>query len=279
MSSEQHDADEPKATADYVRADPSKFPTTEAGQRAAAEGMAAAKGYTAMSSAEILRSVRATEQKRLTPKPQEANRLREMMFELIEAHEADQLRHRAQQEAAHGLTRLAEQYAAAKSFEDRDEVVEQFVSRLSLSDAGLFRRVAKAMERVLPNVIVGAHIGDSERPDGMSAQEIARELGCTTRHAYQVISDNPWEARWVLERATGDGGWDYWRGSTETTTATAEELAERILEREVADDDALTLSDNRVCVWWTADDLDDPLDADQARAIAEYQMDDPGPND
>ncbi|WP_404959036.1 hypothetical protein [Streptomyces sp. 147326] len=44
--SEQQPADEPETTAHYVRADMSKAPTSEAGQRASVEGMAAAKGWT-----------------------------------------------------------------------------------------------------------------------------------------------------------------------------------------------------------------------------------------
>lgn len=238
--------DEPQGDA-YKRADPSKFPTTEAGQRAAAEGTATGQGFTVQSA---------------------GDKLRQKMFELIEEYEEDRNRHRAQGEAAHGLNELAERYAKAKSYAERDEIAEQFGAHLSLSEAGLIRRVAKSMERALPDLIVEAHIGDGGDNDGMGAPEIARELGCSPRHAYQVIRDNPWEAPWIAYRAAGVDEWVSVVEGQRETTDTAEDVAEAILSEQWFDND-IARNGGRVCVWRTGDDLD----PDNARAEATREAD------
>ncbi|MFJ7267266.1 hypothetical protein ACIQV3_11475 [Streptomyces sp. NPDC099050] len=192
-----------------------------------------------------------------------AAKLREKMLALLDEYDKDRERHRAQQEAAHGLASLAERYAATKSFEERDDIAEQFGESLTLAEAGLIRRVAKAVEGALPGMIVDAHV------DGWSAPEIASEVTCSARHAYQVIRDNPWEALWVLYRDVGNGKWESVASGPEETTETADDLAERILASRVGDDVALSRSGARVCVW-RAGDGDDP---DKARGEAEHEGD------
>lgn len=239
---------------EYRRANPMKFPTSEAGQLAAAEGTAAAEGFTVVSSIALSRSIkRAAQSKRLEIDQPAADVLRAKMFELIEEHERDTTRRRAQDEAAHGLTGLARRYADAKSYEERDAIVERYGERLSLPEAGLIRRAAKVMERALPDLIVEAHAG------GQAAPEIARELGCTPRHAYQVIRDNPWDAHWALYRAGDDRQWERVTAGHERTSETAEDCAKRILA-EQATDPTLSRQITRVSVWFDTA-TDDPGDA------------------
>lgn len=275
--SDQQRPDEQSSSGHYERADASKFPTSEVGQRAAVEGMAAAEGWTGPGLSKAVRehNRRAAARSGLEIDRPRADVLRDKMLAIFaEMEEATELR-RANQEAAHGLRELADRYADAESHEERDAIAEQAGASLTLAEAGLIRRVAKAMERALPEMIVAAHVGDGEDAPGMAAPEIARELGCTSRHAYQVIRDNPWEARWVLYRATGDAQWEPVHSGTVQTTDTAAELAYHILAERVGDDVALARTDVRVCVWWTADELDDEPDPDEARATDYREGDTP----
>ncbi|MGW1772538.1 hypothetical protein [Streptomyces sp. NPDC002104] len=251
----------------YERADASKFPTGEAGQRAAAEGMAAAEGFEIVPAdenaasdhpgwtpPELFKAVEVHEARQSA-----TGSLRRKMLELFEEHEREVELHRGQQEAAHGLSHVAGRYAEAQSYEERDAIIAEYEERLSLPEAGLIRRLSKAMERVLPAIIVEAHA------DGQTAPQIARELGCTTRHAYQVIRDNPWTAPWVLYRASDDGQWVRVTSGQEQTSETAEDYAERILAEQVSDP-TLSRWDTRVCVWlgFETEDPDDAL-ADASR--------------
>lgn len=187
------------------------------------------------------------------PQAAEAATLREKLLTVIIEHEeATELR-RANQEAAHGLREVADRYERAESFEERDDIAEQAGASLTLAEAGLIRRMAKALEGSLPDLIVDAHV------DGMSAPSIARELGCSDRHAYKVISDYPWEALWTLYRATDDDEWEEVAAELVDTTETADDLANGIIGQRLTDDLARTGA--RVCVW-RAGDGNDP---DQAR--------------
>lgn len=196
-----------------------------------------------------------------------ADQLRDKLLAVIEEYEEARDRHRAQQEAAYGLTAFAERYAKAETAQERDDLAEQYGGSLTLAEAGLIRRVAKAMERALPDVIVEAHIGDQD--GGMSAKEIARELACSTRHAYQVIRDYPWEAQWIMYRPTDDGQWEEVDSGIVETTETAADLANQVYGQRL--DDALARSGARVCVWRTGDGND----PDEARGVEEHEGDTP----
>ncbi|MFD8948979.1 hypothetical protein ACFV0B_09020 [Streptomyces xanthophaeus] len=252
--SDQQQPDEQGGTADYERADASKFPTTEAGQRAAVEGKATAEGWTGPG---LSRATREHNRRVLARSGVEIDRpaadvLREKMLALILEHEeATELR-RAGEEAAYGLRGLADRYAKAESHQERDDLAEQAGGSLTLPEAGLIRRVAKALEMALPGVIVDAHV------DGMSAPSIARELACSDRHAYQVIKDYPWEAQWILYRATGDDEWEEVAAELVETTETADDLANRVIGQRLTDD--LARSGARVSVW-RAGDGNDPDEA------------------
>ncbi|MFZ3471449.1 hypothetical protein ACODT4_20690 [Streptomyces sp. 2.9] len=193
------------------------------------------------------------------PHAAEAATLRERLLTLIiEQEEATELR-RANQEAAHGLREVADRYAKAESYQERDDIAEQGGGSLTLAEAGLIRRMSKALEGALPGVIVDAHV------DGMSAPQIARELACSDRHAYKVISDYPWDALWILYRATGDDVWEPVHEGLIETTETADDLANRIFGERLTDD--LARSGARVLVWRTGDGND----PDQARGECEIE--------
>lgn len=253
MSKQQ--PDEQDSSAHYQRADPAKFPASEAGQRAAVEGMATAEGWTGPGLSKAVREHnrrREAEGPRLETDRSRADALRDKMLALFaEMDEAAEVR-RTGPEAAHGVREVADRYGRAISHQERDDIAEQAGATLNLPEAGLIRRLAKALERTLPDLIVDAHV------DGMSAPQIARELACSDRHAYQVIRDRPWEARWTLYRATGDDEWEEVTAGTTETTETADDLADRLWSEHRTDD--LARSGARVSVW-RAGDGNDPDDA------------------
>lgn len=260
--------DEQTTAAYYERADASKFPTSGLGQRAAIEGMGATRGFVVPGKDEATRARNLRKMARMGIGRLEidqaaADKIRAKMVELMAEYDEQRERERAQEEAAYGLKAFADRYAAAKSYEERDDLAEQAGNSMSLPEAGLVRRLAKALEGALPDVIVDAHV------DGMNAREIARELACSERHAYQVIKDYPWEAAWVLYRATGDDEWERVDAGLIETSETADDLADRILGERL--DEALARTGARVCVW-RAGDGDDP---DEARGVAEHEADTP----
>ncbi|WP_079405459.1 hypothetical protein [Streptomyces sp. 3211] len=261
MTEQQPQPDEQGTRAEYVRADMSKAPTSEAGQRAAAEGMATAQGWTGPELSKAVRehNGRVLARTGVDIHQGEAATLREKLLALLAEHDETADRHRAQEEAAYGIRAFAERYAKAESFEERDDLAEQYGSSLTLPEAGLIRRVAKALESGLPGVIVDAHV------DGMSARAIARELSCSDRHAYQVIKDYPWEAVWILYRATGDDEWEQVDAGLVETTETADDLANQLMGRHLTDDLARTGA--RVSVW-RAGDGNDP---DEARGECQIE--------
>lgn len=194
-----------------------------------------------------------------------ADNLRDKVLAVIVEYNEAARRDRVHpQEAAYGLTRFAELYAKAKSYAERDDLAEQFGGSLSLAEAGLIRRIAKALEGALPDLIVEAHIG------GMSAPQIARELACSDRHAYQVIKDNPWEAQWVAYRAMwlpdGDYTWKMVDSGTVETTESALYIATDICDQLLEDDD-LARSGVRANVWRAGDEDD----FDETRAFVERE--------
>ncbi|MCY0942586.1 hypothetical protein [Streptomyces antarcticus] len=252
MSSEQQGPDEQESAADYVRADTSKFPRAHSDEPTLA-------GFR--------KHLLSKRQAAHDAKGQYLSRnfyaaLLGNIVSVIDAY-ADEFteatkQRRAQREAAYGLRALADRYEQAEP-QHRDEMAEQAGQSLSLTEAGLIRRVAKALEQGLPDVIVDAHV------DGMSAPAIARELSCSTRHAYQVIKDYPWEAVWTLYRATGDDQWEEVTTEVVETTETADDLANAIIGKRLTDDLARTGA--RVLVW-RAGDGNDP---DKARGECEIE--------
>ncbi|GAA3237199.1 hypothetical protein [Streptomyces lavendulae] len=260
MSDEQQE--NPGADAlHYKRADASKFPTTPAGQQAAVEGAAAASGW------EIVKKVRAAKGAgRLESEPTSAAVLRDKMLALIEEHEAAQEIARAGHEAFHDIAELSERYTRATSETVREGIVADFADHVSLPAAGLIRRAAKALESVLPDLIVEHHI------DGMSAAGIARELGYShPTYPHKVIRDNPWDAVWILYVGGDTGNWEPAKTGTCTSTETAEDLAEQVLSGQL--DDTLARRDVRLCVWREGDENE--RNPDFARAWCDREADTP----
>lgn len=251
--------------APYTRADTSKFPTTPAGQQASIEGVVAAMGGTEATRAHnrrMLAKRRAMEELEGTAMGRlQANLLAEVVrFE--EEREAE----RRQWDAAQGtaLDTLAQGFRKATSTAARHDLAEQVGSSLPLAEAGVIRRVAKALEASMSGVVVDARV------DGWAAKEIAAELDVTPSYVYRMLRDYPWEAAWIMYRATGDDEWERVdSGTAEATSESADDLADQILGERL--DDTLARSGARVCVWRTGDG-DDP---DQARGTAEHEGDTP----
>ncbi|MFD6873263.1 MULTISPECIES: hypothetical protein [unclassified Streptomyces] len=238
----------------YRRAHPELNPAIEADQRAAAKGTAAAQGWTGPGLAEAVRNHngRMLARAGVEIDPPRADVLRGKMLALLAEYEEATEVSRAGREAAHGLREVADRYERAQTFEECDDITEQAGASLSLPEAGLIRRLSKALEGSLPGLIVDAHV------DGMNAPSIARQVGCSDRHAYKVIKDYPWEALWTLYRATGDDEWEEVAAELIETTDTADDLANRIIGQRLTDDLARTGA--RVLVW-RAGDGNDPDDA------------------
>ncbi|MFK0233743.1 hypothetical protein [Streptomyces vinaceus] len=250
---EQRPTTEP-AVARYRRSDASKFPTSLLGQRAAVEGMAAAEGWT-MTGPGTTRAVREHNRRirgRMAIDQPHADVMRAKLLDLLAEHEAATARHRVEFEETAGLQDVIDRYNMAESHQERDDIAEQAGGSLRLTTAGFIRRMSKALEASLPGVIVDAHV------DGMSAKQIARELSCSDRHAYQVIKDYPWEAAWILYRATGDDEWEQVDAGLIETTETADDLANQLIGQRLTDDLARTGA--RVSVW-RAGDGNDPDEA------------------
>ncbi|MGZ9931951.1 hypothetical protein ACXNSR_18990 [Streptomyces sp. NC-S4] len=237
----------------YRWAHPELNPTTQADQRAAAEGLATARSWTGPDVAKAVRdhNGRMLARAGLEIDPPSAAVLRGKMLALLAEYEEAAEVSRAGREAAHGLRGVADRYERAQTFEECDDIAEQAGASLSLPEAGLIRRLSKALEASLPGVIVDAHV------DGMSARQIARQLACSDRHAYQVIKDYPWEASWALHRATDDGEWEEVTAGLIETTETAEDLANQLMGQHLTD--ALARRGARVLVW-RAGDGNDPDD-------------------
>lgn len=270
MSNEQppHDddqADEP-TVAEYQRADASKFPTTPAGQQAAVEGMAAAKGWT---SGELIRNARDVEaakagtfgriadelNRRGVPTDTPTGRLAAQMFALFEEFEQER---RAEIIAAGGspedadddgwgdtlsrsnLVSVARAHRNASRPDraregDLDRVLDDLADEFDLADVRIIRGVAAALADAMPRI---AH---KHRERGMSPDEIARQTGYTASRIAQFIRQER-ERRaagpltrytWRIDTLDADNGRYGWTsretGEDESTPADLPQLAERLL--------------------------------------------------
>jgi len=259
--------DEP-TVAHYTRADASKFPTTPAGQQASIEGMVAAMGgteATRIHNRRMLARRRAQEQTEGTA----MGRFQAQLLAELNRYEEERDAERRQWEAAEGtaLDMLAAGFREARSTAERHDLAEQVGSSLPLAEAGVIRRVAKALEASMSGVVVDARV------DGWTAKEIAAELDLTPSYVYRMLRDYPWEAAWALyvmpDGWTSDSDDEPWErvtgGTEESAGETAEEVARRILDERLDDD--LATKRVRVAVW-RAGDGDDLLDA---RGDAEHE--------
>ncbi|WP_030579143.1 helix-turn-helix domain-containing protein [Streptomyces globisporus] len=259
--------DEP-TVAHYTRADASKFPTTPAGQEASIEGMVAAMGgteATRVHNRRMLAERRAMEETEGTA----LGRFQRQMLAEFERFEAEREAERRQYEAAQGtaLDMLAAAFRRARSTEERHDLAEQVGSSLPLAEAGVIRRVAKALEAAMPGVVVDARV------DGWTAKEIAAELDLTPSYVYRMLREYPWEAAWSLyvmpdgwTSDDDDEPWERVTGGTEDSAGeTADEVARRILDERL--DPKLATKRVRVAVW-RAGDGDDLL---EARGDAEHE--------
>ncbi|MFD5873727.1 hypothetical protein [Streptomyces sp. NPDC060322] len=245
---------EEQRAAEYRRADPAKMPTTPLGQEAAIEGIVAAMGGTEATRAHNRRKLaerRAMEDMEGTAVGRFQASLLAEFYRFEEEREAE----RRQWDAAHGtaLDTLAQGFRAARNTAARHDLAEQVGSSLPLAEAGVIRRVAKALEAAMPGVVVDARV------DGWTAKEIAAELDLTPSYVYRMLRDYPWEAAWSLyvmpDGWTSDSNDEPWErvtgGTEETAGETAAEVARRILDERLDDD--LATKRVRVAVWRAGD--------------------------
>lgn len=258
MDATDEQGDEP-TVAHYTRANASNFPKHPADQQASFEGMVAAHGGAeATRIRNRNRNRRMLEQRRLEVDETAAGKLRESILSLIEEFEEQREAERHQCEAAEGtaLDTLAEGFRKATSTAKRHDLAEQVGSSLPITEAGIIRRAAKALEAAMPRVVVDARV------DGWTAKEIAAELDLTPSYVYRILRDYPWEAAWALYEMpdgwTSDSDDEPWQhiaqGTEESAGETADEVARRILDERLDAD--LATKRVRVAVWRASDGLD-----------------------
>ncbi|MBB6415822.1 helix-turn-helix domain-containing protein [Streptomyces sp. AK010] len=192
-----------------------------------------------------------------------AGRLRTQLLAAFDQFEKECEAERRQYAAAEssGLARLAEEYARATTATARAALAERVGPSLSLAEAGVIRRTAKAVEGALPSVIVAARV------DGWTAAEIAAELGVTASYVHRILRNNPWDAAWTMYRATGEDAWEPVESGTLCATESAASVADQILGERL--DVPLARSGARVCVWRSGEEGD----PDDARFTAAYDGD------
>ncbi|QDO51678.1 hypothetical protein FNV60_28650 [Streptomyces sp. RLB3-5] len=190
-------------------------------------------------------------------------RLRAQLLAAFDQFEEEREAEQRQYEPAEssGLERLAQEYARAATATARAALAERVGPSLSLTEAGVIRRTAKAVEGALPSVIVGARV------DGWTAAEIAAELGMTTSYVHRILRNNPWDAVWTMYRATGDDTWEPIESGTLCATESAASVADQILGKRL--DHSLASSGARLCVWRTGEEGD----PDDARFTAKHDGD------
>ena len=188
--------DEPSA-AEYRRADPSKFPMHPAGQQAAVEGMAAAKGWT---SGEIIRAVRAeptlaefrehlADAVRQTPEFQ-AGILRAVV-DLVDNYTADHTGRAPAGTDPDDPTPLSRDYlvhiarahhnASKTGGAALDGLLDQITHDLDLADVRIMRGAWAAITEAMPRIAYVA------RNQGKSPDEIAQATGYTSSRVAQLI--------------------------------------------------------------------------------------------
>ncbi|MCQ9706616.1 hypothetical protein [Streptomyces sp. BSP1] len=226
-------ANEP-TVAEYQRADASKFPEQPAGQQAAAEGMAAAQGWT---SAELIRNEQRVERgeadafgwvadelnRRGVPTNTPMGRLTGQMIGLFAEFEKER---RDRIIAAGGdpdgddrdplsraaLADLASEHRKAMRPEadsqQYDDLVEEIADTFTLSDVRIMRGAWTAVTEAMPRIAYVA------RQEGRSPDEIAQATGYTSSRIAQFIRQEKQRAAAPLTRYTfrvdvmgADGKW------------------------------------------------------------------------
>ncbi|MER6196751.1 hypothetical protein ABT234_05140 [Streptomyces sp. NPDC001586] len=216
--SDQQQPDEQDDRAVYRRADASKFPTTEAGQRAAVEGMAAAMGHAQQPEPEGARNPRQP-----AAKDSALGRLQRNMRAVFEEYEQEQ---RAEIRAAGGgpddldelepLTRdylvhiaRAHRNATRAGGAALDGLLDQIALDLDLYDVRAMRGAWAAITDAMPRIAYAA------RQDGKSPDEIAQATGYTTSRIAQFVRQEKQRrdatplARysWRVDTLASDGTW------------------------------------------------------------------------
>lgn len=205
MSNEQPHGDDEQdvepTVAEYTRADASKFPTAPAGQEAAAEGMAAAEGWT---SGQISRAVRAARteptlaefREHLVEGAQQVHALQagilRAVVDLVDNYTADRAgRPRA---AADGSADVLSRAALVNLARDHrtvmrpdvggqayDDLIEEVADTFTLSDVRIMRGAWTAITEAMPRIAYVARKG------GKSPDEIAQATGYTSSRVAQFI--------------------------------------------------------------------------------------------
>ncbi|MEU5136710.1 hypothetical protein [Streptomyces californicus] len=198
MSNEQPPRDDDQGdeptVAEYTRADASKFPTHPAGQEAAAEGMAAAHGYT-LHRRSTFERIADDLNRRGVPTDTAAGALVTDMMTLFNKYE----RETAAARAAEGDTNpydldpyqdvhdLAEQYDDARARTDDPADLERFLDHLAedldLADVKALRTAAAAVADAMGRIAL------AQREKGMSPDRIAAESGYTASRIAQFIRE------------------------------------------------------------------------------------------
>jgi hypothetical protein len=255
----------------YRRVDPSKLPTTPAGQQAAVEGMAAAKGHEIVVDPHGTFGRIADElNRRGVPTNTAAGRFTAQMLGLFEEFEQER---RAEIIAAGGdpdeddvdplsraaLVNLARDHRTAMrpDVDDQryDDLIEEIADTFTLSDVRIMRGAWTAITEAMPRIAYVA------REQGKSPDEIAQATGYTSSRIAQFIRQEKQRAAapgelhrytWRIDVQNADGEWtDREAGEDESTPADLAQLAERLLAETGARDQRARI------VMWEGDEGDD----------------------
>jgi hypothetical protein len=228
MSNEQPPHDDDQDVAEYQRADASKFPTHPAGQQAAVEGMAAAKGWT---SAELTRNARRVEaaqgdtfgriadelNRRGVPIDTPTGRLAAQMLDLFEQFERERRAEAVEDEvdplSRAALVNLARDHrnAMRPDVDDQryDDLIEEIADTFTLTDVRIMRGAWTAITEAMPRIAYVA------RRNGKTADEIAQATGYTSSRIAQFIRQEKQRAAdagltrytWRVDVMGPDGEW------------------------------------------------------------------------
>ncbi|MEI5099011.1 hypothetical protein RB200_10675 [Streptomyces sp. PmtG] len=198
MSNEQPPRDDEQGdkptVAEYTRADPSKFPTTPAGQQAAVEGTAAAHGYTLRGRSAFER-IADDLNRRGVPTSTPHGKIVTEMVKLFNEFERETAADRARKgdtnpydlDAYSDVHDLAEQFDHARANDDDPADLERFLDYLAedleLTDVRALRTAAAAVAEAMGRIALAA------RERGMSPDRIAAETGYTASRIAQFIRE------------------------------------------------------------------------------------------
>lgn len=165
------------------------------------------------------------------------------------------------EEIAPSLLKLAQAHAREWNLEERTEAIEAIGSEMDIYEAGTVRRVAKAVEGALPDIVLEARIS------GASVSTIARELGfANDSRVYHFLRNFPWEASYRVDRYQNDEWVKVDSGLRAVFKDDAEQVAVDVYGEQDLPDDAHM----RVSVW-RAGDPGDFIDVDKARYVFEHE--------